>query len=335
MEIRRIQVAGGSSFAVTLPREWIRSMDLKKNDPVRVTHQSDGTLRISARLSEQPARRTRVFDVSSCTCERALFRRMIGAYIAGYTEIVVSSKSPLRSFVRGVIRDYARVTIGQAVIEETETTARILDLINPNEMPLESSLRRMVGIARGMHQDAIQAVAAGDPGLVRSVIERDVDVDRLEWLIARQANAVLKNPTLVQGTGPVPIAVVNHALVARVVERIADHAVMIAESGDPTGGRPFDPDVVGLIEEASSFSLEVFDRAMDAFFSHDPRRADDTIEVVVEAETRCREIEVHARTLATGPAVALGSIAGSIRRLAEYSGDIAELVIDDAVDRGS
>ena len=83
------------------------------------------------------------------------------------------------------------------------------------------------------------------------------------------------------------------------------------------GDRPFDPDVVGLIEEASTFSLEGFDRAMDAFFSHDPRRADETLEIVVEAEARCREIEVYALPLATGPPVALGSIAGSIRRLAE------------------
>ena len=37
----------------------------------------------------------------------------------------------------------------------------------------------------------------------------------------------------------------------------------------------------------------------------------------VEAEARCREIEVYALPLATGPPVALGSIAGSIRRLAE------------------
>ena len=34
MELRRVQMTGGSSFVVTLPKGWIQEMRIKKNDPV-------------------------------------------------------------------------------------------------------------------------------------------------------------------------------------------------------------------------------------------------------------------------------------------------------------
>jgi len=47
MEIRRVQMTGGSSYVVTLPKEWISEMRIKKNDPVGLIVQPDGTLIVS------------------------------------------------------------------------------------------------------------------------------------------------------------------------------------------------------------------------------------------------------------------------------------------------
>ena len=44
MEIHRVQVTGGSSFVLTLPKEWITTSNIKKNDPLSIHIQSDGTL---------------------------------------------------------------------------------------------------------------------------------------------------------------------------------------------------------------------------------------------------------------------------------------------------
>ena len=34
MDIRKVQVTGGSSYVITLPKEWANSMHIKKNDPL-------------------------------------------------------------------------------------------------------------------------------------------------------------------------------------------------------------------------------------------------------------------------------------------------------------
>jgi len=47
MDYRSISFLGGSA-AVTLPRAWIESHRIKKGDPVKVTEQEDGSLRVEA-----------------------------------------------------------------------------------------------------------------------------------------------------------------------------------------------------------------------------------------------------------------------------------------------
>jgi len=41
MQIRRVQFTGGSSYVMTLPKEWIDAQKIKKNDPIGIEEQSD------------------------------------------------------------------------------------------------------------------------------------------------------------------------------------------------------------------------------------------------------------------------------------------------------
>ena len=58
MDIRRVQVTGGSSFMITLPKEWAESVGLKKNDPVMVVPQPGGGLLLSVGGVQAPPRAT-------------------------------------------------------------------------------------------------------------------------------------------------------------------------------------------------------------------------------------------------------------------------------------
>jgi phosphate uptake regulator len=333
MDIRRLQTTGGSSLTVTLPKEWTSGLKLRKNDPVRVAPQPDGTLTITADLADDPVRRVREFDVSACANPTFLFRSLIGTYIAGYTEITIRSKPRLAPFVRTVVRDFTQMTIGQEVMEETATTIRIRDLLNPSELPFENTLKRMFVIARSMHEDAVTAVQSRDRGLAADVVAEDRDVDRLQWLVARQANMLLRNANLLIRSGLSPASVSSHAIVARIIERIADHAVRIATNAIVLADNPLEPEIADRLREASAFSLGVFDRAVASFFSHDMKLANRAIEEVRQAEALCEAVHTLALSQPAGPAVALGYIAESVRRLGEYAGDIAETVINDVVER--
>jgi len=132
MEIRRVQITGGSSYVITLPKEWIKSTNVKKNDPLGIHAQSDGTLLITSKMTGEQTRRIKEFDVNDKTNQTYLLRQLIGAYISGYTSIKIKSSKRIPPAARTTIRKFTQTTIGQEVIEETDTVITLKDLVNPN-----------------------------------------------------------------------------------------------------------------------------------------------------------------------------------------------------------
>ena len=77
MEIRRVQITGGSSYVITLPKEWIKLSNIKKNDPLGLLRQSDGTLLITPKMVEKEDQKIKVFDISDRTRPDYLLRQLV------------------------------------------------------------------------------------------------------------------------------------------------------------------------------------------------------------------------------------------------------------------
>ena len=120
MEIRKVQITGGSSYVVTLPKDWAQSHKIKKNDPLGMIVQGDGTLLVTKDIHEKPIQRTKRIDVTAIHDPTYLFRLLIGTYIAGFTTIEVFSKTRLPPSIGMIVRDFTQMTIGPEVVEETD-----------------------------------------------------------------------------------------------------------------------------------------------------------------------------------------------------------------------
>lgn len=328
MEIRRVQVTGGASFVVTLPKDWAEAQKIAKNDPVGLIVQPDGTLLITKKITEDPVQRIKEIDSSTLSDPAFLFRMLIGAYITGFTVIRITTKQRFPPFVRTVVRDFTRMTIGQEVVEETGTAITIKDLLNPSEMPFDNTIKRMYVIIRTMHEDAVVALESHNRTLAMDVINRDEDVDRLNWLIARQTNMILQNTSLSRKMGISPGMAMNYYMLSRIIERIADHAVRIAEHSLPILDVDFDRKFMSAIRKASVLSLEIFDRSIVSFFNADMKEAHRNIESITALETICGDINNMVLKQDTLIALNMAYISESIRRAGEYAGDISETVIN-------
>jgi len=328
MDIRKVQMTGGSSFVVTLPKEWAEQQKLKKNDPVGIIQQTDGTLMITKKITEEPLQRIKDIDISIINEPQYLFRLLIGTYITGFSMIRIMTKNRIPPFVRSVVRDYIQMTIGQEVIEETENLISIKDLLNPSEMPFENTIKRMYVIIKNMHEDAIMAFETRNKVLAEEVILRDIDADRLNWLIARQAHMIMQNNSLSRKMGITPGMTMHYYILSRIIERIGDHAVRIAENSIPLMDREIQPDLKSALKKASVLSLELFDRSIISFFNNNMKDAQQNIESVAELESLCTDINNMALSQETPVAISIGYIAESIRRSGEYAGDISENVIN-------
>ncbi len=328
MEIRRVQFTGGSSFVVTLPKEWADGQKIKKNDPVGMTVQPDGTLLITKNTTDEISQQLKEIDCGTIADPAFLFRLLIGSYIMGFNMIRLTSKKGFPPFVRSVVRDFTQMTIGQEVVEETETVIAIKDLLNPAEMPFDNTIKRMFVIVKTMHKDAIFALDTHNKSLAEDVIKRDIDADRLNWLIARQTNMILRNASLSRKMGVSPDMAMHYYLLSRIIERVGDHAVRIAEHTLPIIDTDLDKKTLAVIKKASAMSLEIFDRSIVSFFTLNLKEANRNIESINALKDLCGEInniELKQNTLI---AISLNYISESIRRAGEYAGDISETVIN-------
>jgi len=328
MEIRRVQLTGGSSYILTLPKEWINSLKIKKNTPLGIHMQSDGTLLITPKMMQEQLQRIIEFDTTQTPEQMFLLRRLIGAYIAGYTIIKITSTIRISETVHNVVRTFTQTAIGQEVVEETDTSITLKDLLNPIEMPFDRTIKRMHIIVKGMYEDMIRAFETKDKHLTEDVIQRDTDIDRLHWLVARQYNIILRHVSLAEKMNITNGTASTCFLISRIIERIGDHVVGIAENTSTLIKSKIDKKIIEQILTASNQSLDLFNRSINSFFRKDIKNSNETIESVAKLEDLCEKINTMILNEEGSIALSVGYIVESIQRIGEYSQDISETVIN-------
>ncbi|MCK4928698.1 MAG: phosphate uptake regulator PhoU, partial [Methanosarcinales archaeon] len=176
MDIRKIQRTGGSTYIVSLPKRWADRVGVTNGTNVGITIRPDGALIITPDISS-PSPTIKRLDVTGKTGE-PLVREIIASYIAGFNVIELRSQR-ISNEQKQTIRKITHKLIGPEIIEDTANHITIQDLLNPGELSLRQSVRRMFLIAASMQTDAMQAVSTYDIDLAMDVDQRDDEVDRL------------------------------------------------------------------------------------------------------------------------------------------------------------
>ena len=328
MDIRRVQMTGGSSYIITLPKDWVKNLNIQKNDPIGLLQQSDGTLLITSKMNREQTQRIKEFDVTEINNKSYLFRKLIAAYISGYNSIILKSKNRITPMVRVTIRKFTQTTIGQEVVEETDNKIIIKDLLNPAEMPFNRTIKRMFIMIKGMYEDAISALKNNDTQLAEDILTRDNEIDRLNWLVARQQNIILRNINFAEKMGTTTHNATTSFLISRILERIGDHIIKIAYNTIDMNDYELDETIIKKFEKASRLSLELLNKSIGSFFKKDIKEANQNIDNVKELEKLCNEINSNSLTKNPTLSITLGSNIESIKRIGEYSSDISENVIN-------
>jgi len=328
IEARKVQKTGGSSFIISLPKEWINKHGIEAKDTIGVLSQPDGNLLITPYMSSEKYVKKRKFDSDEIKDSDFLFRQLIGAYIMGYNIIEVRSSKKFESVIRDTVRNFSKITIGTEIMEESDNIIIIKDLLDPKEMPFEKTIKRMYILANSMHEDALKALKTGDKRLAEKVIEIDDEIDRLNWLIERQAHIVLIDIVLCQKLHITLEDASNFKFISRFLERIGDHAVKIAKNVILIDYQKIDKELYENIMKASEISLELLNMSLDAWLQKDLNLANENIESIKKLTNVCNTIKINPNSEYL---VEIGFIIESIRRTGEYSSDISEIIINNLI----
>ena len=329
---RRIQKTGGSTFIVSLPKSWVVARGLGAGDVLYFTPRADGSMTVFPEAASGGEGTRRLVEVSNDDNEGHLFRRLVAEYIAGYPLLEIRTPGRMGPRTRDVVRSFAQRMIGPEILEETAESVVLQDVVGPNPLPIPSVIRRMHQMVKSMQGDAMAAFRARDRSIARDVIDRDWEVDRLHWFLEKQVTTALRDARVLASLDLTLPECTTYLLASRVLERIADHTVRIAETVAILGRERTPDRLADELDRMSATAAAAVADALDSLEKRDIRTANAVIDRAQELthyrEQLLREIASKQARLAVG----LAYVLESLERIAFYASDLAEIAIDRAVE---
>jgi phosphate uptake regulator len=331
-EQRKLQVTGGSTFILSLPKDWATKNELKRGSSMVVREEEDGSLSIAPATFPKKEKQDEAFIKSSINDNPdAIMRTAISAYLSGYNilHIRAQGQKVLSSKLRNHLKSFARhYLVGTEIVIDTPTELTLQVLLNYPELTVQNALSRMSIIASSMHKEAITALKKLDCPSAKAVIETDREVNRFSLYIVRLLKLAVSNQRVVKEIGLTSQKeCLGYRLIARAVERTADHATKISENTlqlkDPVNEELFEK-----LSQLSGLAISMFESSMDALFRHDFNLAETVIEKISQVHKLEKDSVLCSQNAKSDEVVNLRLIIESIRRTAEYATDISEVVLN-------
>jgi phosphate uptake regulator len=335
-ESRKLQLTGGSTYIISLPKRWVVQNQLRKNSTLVVRLEDDGSLSILPSSSaRQEETQEAYFFASSKDEPSSLVRKIVSAYLVGYNilHIKATDGSQLSSKQRSSLKTFAHdLLVGTEIVIDTPTELTLQVLLSYPELSVQSALRRMSIITASMHKDALVALQNLDYSLATDVVETDNEVDRFSLYVIRQLKMAVQNPRVIKEIGLTSARdCLGYRLVTKSVERTADHAAKIAQDVLLLK-KPVDDKLQGIIAEMSSLAISTFESSIESLYKRDFALAEASIEKTDSVLAIEKEAVVASQSIGIEEAANLRLIIESIRRTAEYAADIAEVVLNLTVE---
>lgn len=334
METRKIILLGSSTFVVSLPKRWVESNKLKRGDALFLDAQRGSSLIIHPSAPKRELRETTI-NVDEDEKEETLTRKIISYYLNGYFSIRLISKKIFTFKQRKAIRDIA----GKLYLRVMTASPReflLQSLLDTSKIPASMGIRRMHVIALSMCRDTVKAFEQQDVNLASAVISVDDDVDQFSYMLLRLLRNAVLDPILADQMGLDVMDCFDCQTVVQRIEHVADNAVNLSRilvsldrSGDSLPSFLLEP-----ILEAGKKACRMYEEGLKAYFIKDAVSANKVIDSQVEIEKLNRGIiEKTTEEKRATIVCATCSIRDSIRRIADYATDIAEVTINQVFGR--
>jgi len=316
---RRVQITGGSSFIVSLPKEWAKSVGLTPGSEVMIEILPDYTLRIiPPYVKSETDVKSKVIEVRPDNIN-AIIMDILSSYLAGYDVIKLKYKDLNINAIHRVVDFVRRKTVGLEVLEEKDNELILYSIMDTSSLTIREALGKMINITRMMLEDVERAFIKYNKEILQSVIERDDIVDKLFLLIIRELNQLLLGKLSPSQLGLVALPEALYVIISvKSIERIADHATLISKKMLEVNKLIISDQVVELFSKIK----ELYINATKGFKNLDKHYVDKALALSNELGKLEEQVRQEATNLMMFPEIL--TILESMRRIKAYSIDIIE-----------
>lgn len=298
MERRKVQLVGGTTLSVTLPKKWASSVGLRMGDSVDLDPQFDGALLV--RPCRPPgavqlnARRLNAEKLTAAQVEG----RLVAYYLGGADAIEVYADSALDPSVVHAVESIPRRLTGLEIVDQNAQRILLQDLLDPSEVNVARALQRLYGLASGIHRDVLAALSHGDPGRLDDVEARHHDLERLSSVATRQLRLVVRGRLPTPEGGREAHDTLTFASGIGLIQRLGLYGTRLAGAARLVLKRPVDPRVIPGLVEVGTRSIGLCDLAARSLTSGSLPAAEEALGRVHGFEARRADIQGFAAACA-------------------------------------
>lgn len=328
IEVRKIQTAGRSSLAVTIPKRWAEVLGINAGSPVYLEFRGY-EIAVLPMLMIREVEMQRIIEVKPGESLDSIIRRVISAFIKGTQVIRIRFTNNVdRGFINDIIKEInVRVPMVE-VISYGADEIKVTVLSPTSTLPIKNFINRMSNVVSGMFKDALSLIKVKPENrleLVSDIMDRDYEVDRNYMLIHRLINMAINGLINLRNIeiNDMP-ELLSCLLVSKSLERSGDHSWRIAQWMLEIG--TISSDTADLILKLGDEINELHKSAVLAFLNRDIDKAQDVLDM--RNKVARRRIEINNMLKSHGLIGPLNLIIESVGRLAAYAYDIAEITLD-------
>lgn len=230
MDYRKLIKFGESSHVISLPTHWVKKNNLKKGDVIYF--EENGNNEIILRPQDLESGEQQPKEIVLTTTGKDLIeinREIIAAYINDYNIINIIDDDLVHK--SHDIKQMIHNLVALELITQSKNKLVARDFLNIQGDFLDTMLRRMDTLLRGMIQDALSI----DPqeactGICKNLEERDGDVNRFAFLIFRVLRKAANEPRLMKKLAMHPIDLIEGWNLAYALEDLGDGIKRIART---------------------------------------------------------------------------------------------------------
>lgn len=332
METRKVQLSGGTTYTISLPKSWATEQNIEAGSGLQLHPQANGSLLIETAEGDNEIERAATVDISSFDTD-GITQTIQALYLVGVDSITLVDRTNQASEWERTITSLIQRLSGLEILETTEDEIILQNLIDAESISIHKSVLRLKLIILAMHRDAMKAIMNGDEALSQDVIDRDDEADKLFAMVTRYFWRSLSDLQEIERLGQTRTELFGYYYLARQFERVADHAVKIAHLTS-TEYNPGDESTETLSSYADR-ARTIVEHAANVVLSD--THVDMAYEATGDSDQLVNEIDTFSHDLygrkEPSEIHRISLLLESTKRTAEYGANIATMAIQQATVR--
>ncbi|MDR0373801.1 MAG: phosphate uptake regulator PhoU [Nitrososphaerota archaeon] len=350
---RRVQCTGRGAYIISLPKEWVEDIDLKRGSEIAFNIQPDSTLllvprKIAEKEDKTDTARPKEYAINidpKEAPESAL--RMIRALYAIGADIIhvhfknIKDATKFKDETQNFVRD---TFLGTEIIDETPDEITLQIFIKHSEFGIEKAVRRMAIVALAANRGAIASLTDRNPVLTESVIQARNDVNRLGLYIVRQLKYGIERNLYRELGFQTPKEFLLYRIAVNDIENIGENALNIINNINAFQKLldtetlfikgPIDEEVYEALMSHYAQAQQIYEDAVKAMFKRDYKDAEKLIskrETFVDLEKELMML-ISSKKMDPNVTAILRLIFDTTKRIMDYGRNMAELTLNRTVE---